>query len=238
MLTIRPAAVADLPAILRVENSWHEQGRAGADKFLARLEKFPQGFFLACIGEPAAEVVATITAMPIHYQPDDVSHFSNWDAVTGNGYLPTFDHSACNALYIVSGIIDRRYRGQDIFAPMVMREVALAQALGLRYVLAGAVLPGYAKHCQKHGECTAHDYSSTRRGQHLLDPLLAMYEAIGFSLPDARHVIAEYFPDDASRNHAGLVVRDLHTHPVVSRQSDRGNPRTCLKGCAVFPGES
>jgi hypothetical protein len=219
LLSIRPATLDDLPAILRVEDSWHEQGRAGADKFVARLEKFPEGFFLACAGE-SNEVVATITAMPTHYQADDVSHFRNWDEVTDHGYLPPFDLAACNALYIVSGVIDRRYRGQDIFAPMVLREAALAQSLGLRYVLAGAVLPGYAKHCQKHGECSAHAYCSTRRGQHLLDPLLAMYEAIGFSVPDARHVIAEYFPDDASRNHAGLVVRDLHAHPVVSRQSD------------------
>jgi len=217
VLNIRPAIFDDLPAILRVEDSWHEQGRAGGDKFIARLEKFPQGFFLACTGESAGKVVATITTMPISYQVDDVSGFSNWDEVTGHGYLPSFDLSACNALYIVSGVIDKRYRGQDIFAPMVLREVALAQELGLRYVLAGAVLPGYAKHCQKHGECAAHDYVSSRRGQHLLDPLLAMYEAIGFTAPDARHVIAEYFPDDASRNYAGLVVRDLHTHPMVSR---------------------
>jgi hypothetical protein len=220
LLTIRPATLADLPAILRVEDSWHEQGRASADKFIARLEKFPQGFFLACVGDSAEHVVATITAIPIHYQADDVSHFSSWDAVTRNGYLPNFDIKACNALYIVSGVIDQRYRGQDIFAPMVLREVALAEELGLSYVLAGAVLPGYAKHCQKHGQCAAHDYTSSRRGQHLLDPLLAMYEAIGFSVPDARHVIAEYFPDDASRNYAGLVVRDLHTHPLLSRQSD------------------
>jgi hypothetical protein len=220
LLTIRPATPDDLPAILRVEDSWHEQGRAGADKFLARLERFPQGFFLACVGDSAEQVVATITAMPTHYQADDVSRFSNWDAVTGNGYLAPFDLAACNALYIVSGVIDQRYRGQDIFAPMVLREVALAQSLGLRYVLAGAVLPGYAKHCQRHGECLAHDYCASRRGQHLLDPLLAMYEAIGFGVPDARHVIAEYFPDDASRNHAALVVRDLHARPLLNRQSD------------------
>lgn len=213
MISIRPATPADLPAILRVEESWHEQGRAGNDKFLARLDKFPQGFFLACAGESAEEVVATITATPILYQPDNLSRFSNWDEVTGNGYLHPVELAACNALYIVSGIIDRRYRGQDIFAPMVLREVTLAQHLGLRYVLAGAVLPGYDKHCQRDGECTAYDYCTTRRGQHLLDPLLAMYAAIGFSVPDARHVIAEYFPDDASRNHAALVVRDLHVNP-------------------------
>lgn len=218
MFNIRPATVDDLPAILHVEDSWHEQGRADNDKFSARLEKFPHGFFLACTDDSHNTVVATITAMPISYQADDISRFSNWDDVTGNGYLRAFDLAACNSLYIVSGIIDKHYRGQDIFAPMVLREVALAQELGLRYVLAGAVLPGYARHCQKRGDCAAHDYVSTRRGQHLLDPLLAMYEAIGFTVPDASHVIPEYFPDDASRNYGALVVRDLRTHPLVSQR--------------------
>ncbi len=219
MISIRPASSADLPAILQVEESWPPEGRAGADKFLARLERFPQGFFLACTGPAADQVVATITAMPLHYQPQDLGPFSNWDAVTQQGYLPEIDLAACNALYIVSGIIDRRYRGQDIFAPMVLREVALAEQLGLRYVLAGAVLPGYARHCQTHGELSAYAYCSSRRGKHPLDPLLALYEAIGFAVPDERHVIAEYFPDDASRNHAALVVRDLQRQPLLSDQS-------------------
>lgn len=80
-------------------------------------------------------------------------------------------------------VIDQRDRGQDTFAPMVLREVALTQGLGLRYVLAGMVLPDHAKHCQRHGECPAHDYCASRRGQHLLDPLLAMYAVIGFTCP-------------------------------------------------------
>ena len=158
--------------------------------------------------------------MPLHYQAQDLSPFSSWDKATNKGYLPTIELAACNALYIVSGVIDPRYHGQDIFAPMVQAEVALAQQLGLRYVLAGAVLPGYAKHCQQHGERPAYDYCSARRGKHLLDPLLALYEAIGFEVPDARHVVAEYFPDAASRNHAALVVRDLHSRPWFSGQSD------------------
>jgi hypothetical protein len=220
LIRIRNATPADLPAILQVEESWPESGRAGADKFLARLEKFPQGFFLACNDAPAGEIVATITAMPLRYRADHMQGFKNWDMVTRQGYLPPIDLENANALYIVSGVIDQRYRGQDIFAPMVLREVALAASLGLRYVVAGAVLPGYRRHCEKHGDCLAHEYCSMRRGQHLVDPLLAMYEAIDFSVPDASHVIAEYYPDDASRNYAALVVRDLEATPWVSPRSD------------------
>ncbi len=211
-----------MPAILTVEQSWPESGRAGEDKFLARIRKFPQGFFLACLNnETGAETVAaTITAMPLDYQPATAVHFRSWNQVTHDGYLYDVDLSDCNALYIVSGVIDQRYRGLNIFAPMVLREVELAQSLGLRYVLAGAVIPGYRKFCQKHGNASAYDYCATRRGKHLVDPLLAMYETIGFSVPDERHVLADYYPDAASQNYAALVVRDLEQAPYVSSSGD------------------
>ena len=219
IISIKNATPMDMSSILQVEQSWPENGRAGADKFLSRLARFPQGFFLATVTDPADAGVqiaaATITAMPLVYQSDDVRDFDNWNAVTQHGYLPETAPAACNALYIVSGVIDSRYRGLNIFAPMVLRETVLAQSLGLRYVVAGAVLPGYRKFCEQYGEINAYDYCATRRGKHLVDPLLAMYEAIGFSVPDAQHVIPEYYPDDASRNFAALVVRDLQRTPYV-----------------------
>ncbi len=218
MITIRTATSSDLPGILRVEESWPADARAGADKFMSRMEKFGAGFFVASVqdGERGEVPAATITAMPLTYQPEAPHAFSSWDRVTNDGYLRAADLSACNALYIVSGVIDTRYRGLNIFTPMVLREVELAQRLGLRYVLAGAVIPGYRKFCERHGETSAYAYCRTRRGQHLVDPLLAMYEAIGFAVPDADHVLKEYYPDDASRNYAALVMRDLHTHPFIA----------------------
>jgi hypothetical protein len=218
MISIRNATPADLPGILQVEQSWPEGSRAGADKFLSRLARFPQGFFLASIPDPEREnaeiVVATMTAMPLNYRPDDLHDFENWNRVTNQGYLYETDLFACNALYIVSGVIDARYRGLNLFTPAVLRETALAQSLGLRYVLAGAVIPGYRKFCERHGELSAFDYCVTRRGKHLVDPLLALYDAIGFSVPNAHHVLPEYYPDDASRNFAALVVRDLRQKPI------------------------
>lgn len=215
MILIRHATTADLPGVMQVEQSWPEDGRAGADKFLARLEKFPQGFFIACVNDEGEEqaVAATITAMPLDYASSATDDFRSWDQVTNRGYLYDREVAHCNALYIVSGVIDSRHRGLNIFSPMVLQEVALAQSLGMRYVLAGAVLPGYQKYCQQQGDTSAFDYCSTRRGKHLVDPLLAMYETIGFSVPNAQHVIAEYYPDDASRNFAALVVRDLQKFP-------------------------
>lgn len=206
----RAATPADLAGILEVEQSWPEASRAGADKFRARLERFPQGFFVACIGE---RIVATITAMPAVYDPRNVAHYRDWASVTNQGYL--FERAApgCNAIYIVSGVIDKDYRTLNIFDPMVLKEVELARRLGFRYVVAGAVLPWFRKFSEEHPGVGAYEYCAARRGSRLLDPLLAMYERIGFSVPDARHVVAGYYPDDASRNYAALVVRDLSRQP-------------------------
>lgn len=189
-----------------MEKSWPEGSRAGADKFLSRLERFPEGFFVACLGE---KIVATITAMPASYDARHLERYRDWASVTNDGYL--FDREAldaCNAVYIVSGVIDKGHRTLNIFDPMVLKEVDLAKRLGFRYVVAGAVLPGFRSYMEGHGEIAPHAYCSMRRGTRLVDPLLAMYERIGFSVPDARHVIAGYYPDDASRNYAALVVHE------------------------------
>lgn len=216
-ISIRTAGPADIDAILAVEQSWQEAGRAGADKFLSRLARYGAGFFLATLPDAdGGEIpVATITSMPTRYDPARPDDYPSWDQVTCAGYLPEhFDLSRCNGLYIVSGVIDQRFRGYNVFAPMVLQVARLAASLHLRYTLAGAVIPGYRKYCEQHGPTEAGDYCLLRRGAHPVDPLLAMYEAIGFRVPDRHHVMPDYFPDDASRNYAALVVRDLHAAPL------------------------
>lgn len=215
MITIRNATPEDLPAIIQVEQSWPVDARAPEDKFLSRMQKFGQGFFLACLSD-CGTPVATITTMPMTYRLEKMEAFCSWDEVTNRGYLHDSIPADCNALYIVSGVIDSRHRGANIFTPMVLREVALAQEMGLRYVLAGAVIPGYRKYCERHGEKSAFEYCTMRRGKHLVDPLLAMYESIGFTVRNDQHVLREYYPDDASRNYAALVVRDLEATPYTA----------------------
>jgi hypothetical protein len=215
-VTFRTATLADLDGILAVEQSWPEAGRAGADKFIARIKRFPQGFFLASVAEAGRErIVGTITSMPTRYDPSRLGAYRDWQTVTNDGYLfENVDTAACNALYIVSGVIDTQYRGLNIFQPGVLVETRLARDSGLRYIVAGAVIPGYRRYCERFGDTDPYVYAGTRRGKQLIDPLLAMYEGIGFSVPSREHVIAGYFPDDASRNYAALVVRDLEKTPL------------------------
>lgn len=205
-----------MPGILAVEQSWHEAGRAGADKFEARLARFPQGFIVATLTEDGIEkIIGTATSMPLVYDPAHLGRFASWDAVTNEGYLFEDTQLAeCNALYIVSGVIDKDHRGLDVFRPAILYLAGIAARLKLRYVVAGAVIPGYRRYCEKHGAIDAYDYCATRVGTHLADPLLSLYESIGFTVRDRRHVVEAYYPDDASRNYAALVVRDLAQAPL------------------------
>lgn len=206
-VVIRNAKPEDMDQIMAVEESWPEMARAPRDKFEARLEKYPRGFF---VWEEDGRIRATITAMPFNYDPENPKQFSNWDDVTNKGYL--FDIGApedYNALYIVSGIIEKDARGGDIFERMVNTEVELARSLGYKYVVAGAVIPGYKRYCVKNDAVPASEYVFMKRGNRLIDPLLDMYQKIGFEAPDAAHVVREYFPDDASLNYAAIVVNRL-----------------------------
>ncbi|MFT5482100.1 MAG: hypothetical protein ACI9GW_000748 [Halieaceae bacterium] len=206
---IRTATAEDLPEVLRVEMGWQEIARAEHDKFAARLEKFNQGFLLAVTQSTTPEVIGTMTSMPFRYNPENPEDFVSWDHVTNEGYLPdTVDISQCNALYIVSGIIAENYRGYDIFSPSITQVVRLARELKLRYVIAGAVIPGFRRYREKHAECSAWEYTSARRHHSPIDPLLNMYEKMGFKVPGEKYVVPDYFPDSDSLNYAAIVVHD------------------------------
>lgn len=192
---------------MAVEESWPEVARAPRGKFEARLQKFSQGCF---VWDQDGRILATITSMPFAYDPQNAKQFSNWDAVTNEGYLYEIGAAeAYNAIYIVSGIIEKDARGGDIFERMVTRQVELARSLGYGYVIAGAVIPGYKRYCVKNDAVPASQYVFMKRGNRLVDPLLDMYQKVGFEVPDAQHVVREYFPDDASLNYAAIVVNKL-----------------------------
>ena len=83
-ISIRNASLKDLDQIMEVELSWPEGERAPREKFIARLEKFPRGFFAA---ESDGRIVATLTSCPLRYEQAEVGLLRNWDVVTNCGFL-------------------------------------------------------------------------------------------------------------------------------------------------------
>ena len=207
----RTATLDDLAVILELEENWPEETRASAEKITARIEKFAQGFFLA---EVDNVVVGDICCCPYHYRWGELGSMQSWNAVTNSGYYHDCENlNDFNSLYIVSGTVSKSYFGHGLLDNGLKYVEALARELGYEYVLAGAMIPGYSRYCDRHGEISAADYCFKTRDGILLDPLLAQYQRLGFSVPDRNHVVPGYFPDAKSRDFAAVVVKDLRREP-------------------------
>jgi hypothetical protein len=212
MVQARQATLADLDGIMKVEEAWPEHQRATADMMLSRLKKFPEGFWVFVRGD---EVVGTLTSCPIEYQPTDLGKLTSWDEATHNGYLADIDLAKANALYLVSGVLRQDVRGGNTHSLLIDAPVDLALRLGLRYILAGAKMPGYDAYCRRYGNLDAREYAFTKLHGCLVDPFLEMYRGFGFSVPDRNHIIEAFYPDPPSRNYGAIVVRDLE--PLLRR---------------------
>jgi len=158
MVQARQATLADLDGIMKVEEAWPEHQRATADMMLSRLKKFPEGFWVFVRGD---EVVGTLTSCPIEYQPTDLGKLTSWDEATHNGYLADIDLAKANALYLVSGVLRQDVRGGNTHSLLIDAPVDLALRLGLRYILAGAKMPGYDAYCRRYGNLDAREYAFT-----------------------------------------------------------------------------
>jgi hypothetical protein len=206
MTNMRQATVADIDEIMRVEEDWPEDQRATRDKMLARLKKFPEGFWVL---ERDGQIAGTLTSCPIRYERSAVGAFKKWDEVTNHGYLPDIDMATANALYLVSGSLRKDARGGKAYALLIETPVGLARRIGLEYVVAGAKIPGYNDYCRRHGEVDARDYAFLSLNGCLVDPFLEMYRGYDFAVPDRDHIIEEFYPDAPSRNYGAIVVRKL-----------------------------
>ncbi|MEV0401050.1 hypothetical protein [Actinoallomurus sp. NPDC050550] len=203
-IDVREATLADLDDIMRVEEDWTPDQRASREQMRVRLEKFPKGFWLF---RRDGETVGTLMSCPLRYDPAEVSGFSSWDKVTNHGFLPDIDLSRANSLYLVSGSLRRHARGGTAYKVMMETPVALAERLGLEYVVTGAKIPGYDAYCRRFGEVDAKDYAFLRVNGCLVDPFLEMYRGHRYVVPDRAHIVPGYYPDPPSRDNGAIIVR-------------------------------
>ena len=204
--SIRNAEVEDLDAIMQVEAHWPKEQRSSEEKFRSRLEKFPQGFFLA---EANGEVVAVSTSTLTNYDPADLASFRSWEKCTNDGYLyPLNAVDEYNALFIVSNGIMKQARKKGIREEMIRAHFSLAVHLGLQYIATGAMMPGYDAYCSEHGETEISDYAFMMKNGCPIDPTLNKLSSLGLLLPDPRHIIEGYYMSPESRNYGALLVHN------------------------------
>lgn len=201
---VRNANKTDLDQLMSLEQSWPPDQRAEAGQFLSRLELFPEGFL---VGEYQGTIIASTTTCLAHYNPEDLSGFNSWNKATNNGYLhPRTDITDPNALYVVSTIVKKEFRGRGLLEAFHKIRRKLAFKLGVDYLLTGAILPGYDSYCARHGEISAYEYACLRQNGIPIDPLLGKLALLGYELADEKHLIANYYQSTESRDYAALLV--------------------------------
>jgi hypothetical protein len=206
-VVVRNAAAADLDGIMAVEEDWPAEQRAPRSKFESRLERFPEGVFVA---EVDGRVVGVTTSCLIRYDAEHAGRFTSWDAVTNDGWLrPREEVEDANALYVVSTGIMKAYRGLRIFPKLFGAQVELTEELGLDYCVTGAILEGYAAWCREHGDVDARTYALTTRDGVYVDPLLRKLQRLGLAVPDERHVVPEYFASEDAHDWSAIMVAEV-----------------------------
>ena len=210
MFKARCASLDDLDALLLLEEIWPETNRASREELNQRLSCFPEGYF---IGEDDSGLLGSIIARPYTYDPNDISNFSTWSAVNQACWRSDINTVEHNALYILSGTSKPGPYGAHMFASGIQHVVDLAIKLNKTYVVAGALLPGYAKFLAKYQTdeepITAAEYVFTKSQGRFVDPMMERYRQLGFCVPSPTHVMPNYFDDAASLNYSALVVKQV-----------------------------
>jgi hypothetical protein len=220
-ITIKTATLADLDAIMAVEKSFSvdPQYHASREKMQSRIEKFPQGFFLTYVEDKLAYIISTCC---VAYNPHDLSNFTSWDHITDNGFLSLPQPpAAANALYIVSGVVEQSFQQHNLFAAPYPHLLALTRQLQLNYIIAGAILPGYANYLEYNGPISAAEYAQKCSGLRLVDPLLEKYRRIHFHVPDQQHILADYYEHPGSCSYSALVVHDIAKDAPRNLRNDK-----------------
>jgi len=203
-LAVRTARASDIPGCVALQaEAWERSSRASEAQLRRRLERHPQGFFVALAGERVCGSLTTIRLAT--YAFDDPP---DWYTATGSGWGDTHDPAGA----ILYGFDLSIARGAPRESLRRLLEAALEYAVreNLRSVVGGFRIAHFQKWAST---MTAEQYVSSRRGSgHLLDPLLA--RIVRNSTAEVVKVVPNYFSDSASHDF-GVVVRWDNPHYEV-----------------------
>ena len=157
-------------------------------------EVFPEGNFVAFDG---AEPIAMGLGIRVHFDLDRPQHtLKDLMALSGKA-----GHNPDGEWYYGTDIsVDARYRRRGIGSRLYNLRKDVCRDLGLRGIIAGGVIPGYADHKQT---MTASTYVQKVAAGELYDPTLSFQIKNGF---EVRGVLENYMTDPTVDSWAALIV--------------------------------
>lgn len=190
----KEVALVQIEAVER--SAWPDELEAPREKFLSRLEIFPEGFMVAKVD---GVIKGMSTAQLTTYDPDKKV---SWNALTDNGYIKSHDKNG-DALYVVSVAVSQDTQGLGLGSKLVEAQKDLAKKLGKKYVFLGARVPGYDEYCKKNGDISIENYIDVKNEKgEVVDPELRFYMRRG--LMPAK-IVPNFEPDPPSRDY-GVVM--------------------------------
>lgn len=174
-----------------------------SDDIAAYARTFPEGFFVCMDG---TTVIGQGAGILMDFDFDSYQH----SIVEITGENQCGNHDPEGAWYYGTDIaVDPDYRRRGIGSSLYDLRKNLVRKLGVRGIVAGGSMPGFARHKE---DMTAADYVDAIRSRALYDPTLTFQLDQGFELVG---VIEDYLADEASDGWSALIV---WRNPDLARQ--------------------
>lgn len=158
------------------------------------LDLFPEGQLCITVND---RPVGFALSLIITYADFGDGH--TYEDITAKNTFSTFDRDG-DVLYGIDLMVDPAFRNKRLARRLYEARKALCENLGLRAIVAGGRIPGYAEHA---GELTPKQYIERVSHKELYDPVLSFQIANGFHV---RKVLTNYLRFDAeSKAYATLV---------------------------------
>jgi predicted amidohydrolase/GNAT superfamily N-acetyltransferase len=185
----------DIPAVVDLQSRVFPGMKPWAPELLARhLSIFPEGQLVAV--DESGRVVGSSSSLVIDW--DDYADLAKWSLITGDGTFETHNPLG-KTLYGADIGVDPLVRRQGIGSLLYEARKDMVRKLGLKRLLAGGRIPGYA---QVSEQMTPRQYVTEVIEGKRKDPTLSFQLDNGFVVLD---VIPDYLHDAESRNFATLL---------------------------------
>ncbi len=208
-ILVRNTLITDSDAINEIVNACYPGSPPyPRDALRAQLNHFPEGQLVVQYeGKIVGFCISFIISEKEAFKPH------TWKEITGSGMASRHDPLG-DYLYGMDVCVDPKYRGKKIGERLYIERRNLCQKLGLKGIVFGARIPGYAK--KKKLYPTPEEYVEAVKAKVIRDLTISFQMRNGFK---PIHVLPNYLPSD--HDSSGYAVLMRWHNPMIDRQENR-----------------